>query len=107
LIVLLRFLKHTVVDREQIKLIAHETTKRIFGRTHDRLATYIEAGVDQNCASGQLFETFEQPVEQWISVGVHSLNARRVVDVRYRRNFRTRNIELVDAEKRLLLGASV
>jgi hypothetical protein len=64
LIVLLRFLKHTVADCEQIKLITHKTTKRIFGRTHDRLAAHIEASVDQHRASSHLFEAFKQPVER-------------------------------------------
>ena len=36
---------------------------------------------------------------------MHRLNASRVIDVRNCRNFRTRNIELVDAEKCLLVGS--
>ena len=44
-------------------------------------------------------------MEQRIGIGMHRLNAGRVINVRHRRNFRTRSIELVDAEKCLLFGS--
>ena len=44
-------------------------------------------------------------MEEWIGIGMHRLNAGRVIDMRHRRNFRSRNIEFVDTEKRVLVGS--
>ena len=48
----------------------------------------------------------EQLVEQRVGFAMHGLDARRIVDMRHRRNLRARDIELVDAEQRLFLCAS-
>jgi hypothetical protein len=66
---------HTVANYEQIQVIAHEAAICVLWGADYRLTTHIEAGVDKHGASAQLFEAFEQPVEHWIGVGVHGLNA--------------------------------
>jgi hypothetical protein len=42
------FMQHAPADHEQIKLIAHKTTERIFWSTNDRLSAHVEAGIDQH-----------------------------------------------------------
>ena len=58
--------------------------------------------VDRHRAASQGFEALKQSMKQWIGIGMHSLNPRRVIDVRYRGNVKTHNVEFVDTEKCLL-----
>src|SRR5665647_2905659 len=46
--ILLFLPQHAITDREQIELVAHEATKSVFRRAHDRLAADVEGGVDQH-----------------------------------------------------------
>ena len=101
--ILLDLLQHAVSHDEHVKLIPHKATKSIFRRTDDRFAANIEAGVHQDRAAGQLLKSTEQFVKQWIGIAVHGLDAGRVINMCHRRDFRTRNVELVDSEQGLFL----
>src|ERR1019366_9559600 len=96
--------QQAVADRERVDLRAHETAERILRLAHDRLTAHVEARVHEHRASGHGFESRQQRVEPRVGFPVHGLDTRRVIDVRRGRNVRTRNVQLVDAEQRLLLG---
>src|SRR3954463_14946918 len=78
--VLLTLAQHAVANNQQLDLIAHEAAKGILGRTHDRLASDVEAGIDQNRAAGFRLESFDQRVKTWIGIGMNGLNTRRIID---------------------------
>ena len=65
-------MQHTVADNEHVKLVAHETAKRILGRAYDRLAANIEAGVDERRAAGQRLELARQFMKARIGVAMYS-----------------------------------
>src|SRR5262245_30253251 len=95
--------QEAVAHREALDLGAHEAAERVLGRADDRLAAHVEAGVDDHRAAGLLLEALDQRVVLRIGLLVHRLHARRVVDVRHRRDRGARHVELLDAEQRLLL----
>ena len=59
----------------------------------DRLAADIEAGVDQNGATGERLEGFEQAVKAAMARFIHGLKARAVINMRDRGNGGADNIE--------------
>src|SRR4051812_14376635 len=95
--------QEAVADGERLDLGAHEAAERVLRAADDRLAAHVEAGVDDHRTAGLLLELAEQLVETRVGFLVHGLHARRVIDVRHRRNRRARNVELLDAEELLLL----
>src|SRR5215510_12979769 len=101
--VLLGLAQHAVADDEQLDLVAHEAAEGVLGRADDRLAAHVEARVDQDAAAGLLLEARDQCVEARVGVGVHGLHAGRIVDMRDGGDVGAHDIELVDAEKLLLL----
>src|SRR5579859_1125948 len=102
----LRFLaQEAIADRERLDLGAHEAAERVLGAADDRLATHVEAGVDDDRAAGLLLELADQVVESRIGFLVHRLHARRVIDVRHRRDGGTRHVQPFNPEELLLLLA--
>src|SRR5688572_25904568 len=100
----LRFLaQEAVADRQRLDLGAHEAAERVLGRTDDRLAAHVEARVDDHRASGLLLEAGDEVVVARVGLLVHGLHARRIVDVRDRRDRGARHVQLLDAEELLLL----
>src|SRR6516162_8464853 len=107
--VLLVLLEEAVADHEVFDFGSHEAAKRIICGANDRLATDVEAGIDHHRAAGERLKTAEQRMIARVGLLMHRLHARRVVHVGYCRNIRTRHVELVDPEQRLLFvghGAS-
>ena len=96
--VLITFLQIKIADCEHVEFGPHEATKGLFRSAHDRFASYIETGIDQYGAAGLAPEGRQQGMEARVGFGVNCLDARGVIDMRHRRNFRTRQVELVDAE---------
>src|SRR5246500_4691761 len=90
--------------RQYVDLRAHEAAEGILGRAYDRLATHVEAGVDQDGASGQSVKASDEIVVKWIGFAMHRLHAGGIIDVRNRRDAGTRHVELVDPEQPLLLA---
>jgi hypothetical protein len=82
-----QIMQYAATDHEQLKVITHEAAECILRRADNRLTAYIEAGVGQHRAVSQLFKSLEQPVEERIGIGMHRLNASRVIDMCYRWNF--------------------
>src|ERR1700738_3961938 len=103
--ILLGLAQHAVADYEHIQLVAHEAAESVFRCADDRLTAHVEAGVDQHRTPGPRLESREQPMKAGIGRRADGLNAGGIIDMGYRGNFRARNIELVDAEQRLLLSA--
>src|SRR4051794_28612600 len=54
--VLAFFLQQTITNREHVDLRAHETAKRVLGRTDQGLAPHIETSVYDHRASGAPLE---------------------------------------------------
>src|SRR5258706_2019735 len=84
--ILPRLVEEAVADDERLDLGTHEAAERVLGRADDRLAAHVEAGVDEHRAAGRRLERLEQAVETGVGLLVHRLDARRVVDVRDRRD---------------------
>ena len=89
--------QHEVLEHQRVHVRRHEAAVGVLRRADDRLAADVEAGVDDDRAAGLLLEALEQPVVAAVPLGVDGLDARRVVDVRDRRDARARHLELVDA----------
>ena len=83
----------------------HEAAVRIGGRADDRLAAHVERRVHEDRAARQPLESLNQVVVIRVGVSGDGLDARRVVDVRNRRNIRARHVELVDSPQPPLLVA--
>src|SRR5690606_25965498 len=49
-------LEHEGAERQQVELGLHHGRVGVLGRAHDRLATQVEAGVEQHRAAGQALE---------------------------------------------------
>src|ERR1043166_8121212 len=49
-----------IAGDQKLDLRAHEAAERVLGGAHDRLATHVEAGVDQHRAAGARLEGREQ-----------------------------------------------
>src|SRR5229473_5924331 len=103
--ILLGLAQHAVADYEHIQLVAHEAAESVFRCADDRLTAHVEAGVDQHRTPGPRLESREQSMKAGIGRRADGLNAGGTIDMGYRGNFRARNIELVEAEQRLLLSA--
>src|SRR5262249_14751214 len=93
-----------VAGRQYVDLRAHEATEGILGRAYDRLATHVEAGVDQDRTPGQPVKAADEIVVERIGLAMHRLHAGGIIDVRNRRDARARHVELVDPEQLLLLA---
>jgi hypothetical protein len=57
--VLRRFLQDAIANHKQVELVAHEAPEGILGRTYNRFAANIKAGVDEHRASGLLLEAHQ------------------------------------------------
>src|SRR5262249_47089948 len=90
--------------RQYVDLRAHEAAEGILGRAYDRLAAHVEAGVDQDGASGQRVKATDEVVVKRIGLAMHRLHAGGIIDVRDRRDAGARHVELVDPEQPLLLA---
>src|SRR6266481_5890977 len=75
-----------VAGRQYVDLRAHEAAEGILGRAYDRLATHVEAGVDQDGASGQPVKATDEIVVKRIGFVMHRLHAGGIIDVRNRRD---------------------
>lgn len=78
--ILLVLLQHAVADHEQIECVAHEAAEGVFGRADDRFAAEVEGGVDQDRAAGLSLGGAQQLVKARISIAVHGLDARGIMD---------------------------
>src|SRR2546421_1251382 len=91
----LRFLaQETVAHRERLDLGAHEAAERVLRAADDRLAAHVEAGVDDHRAAGLFLVPGDELMEARVGLLVHRLHARRVIDVRDRRDRRARHVQL-------------
>src|SRR5262249_39693877 len=90
--ILLEFVEQAVTHYEGVYIGAHKAAKGVLDVADDGLTPDIKTRVDENRASGDLFEASEQRVESRIRFLVNSLNACRVIHVRYRRDIRTLNV---------------
>src|SRR5215471_5739312 len=97
--------QETIPDGQDLDLRPHETAEGILRGAHDGLSAHVEARVHEDGAAGARLEGREQRVELWIGLPVHGLQARGVVHVRHRGDVRSRYVQLVDAEERLLVQA--
>jgi hypothetical protein len=77
--ILFGLLQYAVSNDQEIKLISHE--------------------------AAELLEPLEQPVKHWVFVRMHSLDTRRIIDMCYRRNFRSHMLSLSIPKKRSLFGS--
>ena len=73
--ILTRFVKKAVADCQGIDRGSHEASPRVFRCAHDRLAAHVEAGIDEDRASGALAEGAEQRMVARVSLAMHRLNA--------------------------------
>src|SRR5208283_666845 len=80
------FIEKAIADCQRFDRGSRKASPRIFGRTRDRLAAHVEAGVYEDRASCALAEGAEQRMVAWVGLAIHGLNARRVVHVRDRGN---------------------
>src|SRR6266436_4566397 len=85
---LLALIEHARLKHQEIHLSAHETAITVLRRANDRLATYIETGVDDHRTAGATAKRFNDFPIPGIRFTPDSLNARRVINVSDRRNFR-------------------
>ena len=53
---LLVFLQDAILQSQNVNRSTHETAVRVFGGAYDRLAAYIEGGIDQQATSRFGFE---------------------------------------------------
>src|SRR4051812_921915 len=102
--VLLVLDKIAVAGSQYIDFRAHETAEGVLRRAYDRLAAHVEAGVDQYGTPGQPVEATDEIVIERIGIAMHRLDASGIIDVRDRRNARTRHVELVDPEQLLFVA---
>src|SRR5207253_2034234 len=89
-------------EDEVVHLGPHEAEVGIARRAHDRLAPDVEARVHEDGAARERVEATQQRVVDRVRLGVHRLDARRVIDVRDRWDGRARHVELLDPEQALL-----
>ena len=101
--VLLLLPQEAVADRERLDVGAHEAAERILGGADDRLAAHVEGGVHDDRAARLLLEPADQLPVPGVRLLVHRLDARRIVDVRHRRDRGARHVQLLDSEELLLL----
>src|SRR4029079_5316432 len=94
-----------IADCEHIDLSAHKAAEGVFRRADQGLAANIEAGVHNDRTAGQTFEGADQRVIARVSLFMDRLDPRRVVDMSDGRDLRSRDVQLVDPEQRLLLLA--
>src|SRR5688572_8513581 len=87
---LVEFVEYVVAQHESVDLRAHEAPIGVLGCTDNRFATHIERGVDQQAIPGSGLKGLEELIVARVGVGVDSLNPRRVIDMRHRRNIRAR-----------------
>src|SRR5262249_25230150 len=83
---LTRLLEQERPEDEAVHLGPHEAQPRMARRADDRLAADVEGRVHEDRAAGELLEAREEGVVEGVRLGVHRLDARRVVDVRDRRD---------------------
>src|ERR1051326_5914209 len=96
---LLGFQKDEVAQDERVHFSPHEAGEGFGGRADDRLAADVEAGVNEHGAARQTLEGREQFVVSRVVLAPDGLHARRVVNVRHRRDGRARDVQLLDAEE--------
>ena len=101
-----RLVEQERAEHEIVDVRPHEAAIRVLRRADDRLAADVERGVDEHAAAGARLERLDQVVVAGVRLACHGLDARRVVDVRDRRDVRPRHVQLVDAPQLVLLGAS-
>ena len=65
-------------------------------RADDRLASYVERGIDDHPATREFFEALDHAVVVRVVVGVHRLDPRAVVHVGNRRDVRARHVDDLD-----------
>src|SRR5262245_26235540 len=73
--------EQVVFKHQTVHVCCHETPDRVLRRTDDRLATNVEARVDQHRTARQLVESSHQPIEPAVSLGIDGLDSRRIVHV--------------------------
>src|SRR5262249_37294558 len=73
--ILLLLAQQTIADHKQLDVVAHEATKCILRRAHDRLAAHIETCVYQHWTARFGLESFNQCMKSWIGIEVYRLNA--------------------------------
>src|SRR5262249_22805531 len=74
--ILLLLAQQTIAGHKQLDVVAHEATKCILRRAHDRFAAHIEACVYQHWTARFGLESFNQCMKSWIGIEVYRLNAR-------------------------------
>jgi hypothetical protein len=102
---LLLLAQNEVADDEHVHLAVHKTTIGVLRTAHDRFVANIEAGVDENAATGTCLKLPQQTVKAWIGFRMDRLHASGIIDVGDRRNVAPRHVELVDSLQRKLIGA--
>src|SRR5712691_2415558 len=94
---------NAVAGDQEVDVGSHKAAERVFRGADNRLAPDIEARVYQNRTAGTRLERREQRVIARVGLLVNGLDARRHIDMGYRRDFRADGIEPVDPKERLVL----
>ena len=96
---LVGFSHEKVSEGQDVDARGEESSIGILGRLDDRLASHVEARVDQDRAAGPSLESPEQPGEERVPGVVDCLHPCRAVDVGDGRDRASGNLELVDPEE--------
>src|SRR5579884_3504483 len=83
---ILPFLQQKRPDYQRIQRRGPEALNSIAWRADNRLSTCIERGIDQHRHTCLSLKGLEQVIVQWVLLPVHSLNARRPVNMSHCRN---------------------
>src|SRR5205823_14913808 len=92
--------ENEILDHECIDVGCHETAIGISRRTDDGFAPDIERSIDQERAAGFVAKLRDELVVAPMTLRIHGLYPRRVVDVSDGRNRRAMNLELVETLQR-------
>jgi len=82
------------LHRKHFDFGAHEAAERILRRADNRLAAHIETGVHHYGTASQVLEFRDERMVTGIGVGVHGLDAGRIIHVRHGRDLGARHMEL-------------
>ena len=97
----LTFAHDAPTQGQDVDIGGQEAAIGVGGRVDDRLATDVEAGVDQDRTARPPLEGMKQRVEDGEPFGIHGLDSGRVVDVSHGGDHAARDFQLVDAFERL------
>src|SRR6478735_1257021 len=83
---LVLLVEEAIADHQHLDIAAHKAAEGILRCAHDRLASDVEAGVDQNRTSGRSLERAQQRMKSRIGAGVDGLDPRGIIDMGHGRD---------------------